>query len=130
MTVASVEHYQLVMSDYFETLGIPIVAGRGFGPQDALMAGTVAIVNEAMARPLWPGQNPVGQRLRPNLGASIGAAGSPWTTVIGVARNVTQEGITQDIGTELYLFARLNPRDGWTRAPPLTPLSSIIRANL
>lgn len=49
---------------YFETLGIPIRQGRAFTPQDRADAPLVAVVNETMARALWPGRDPVGQRFR------------------------------------------------------------------
>ncbi|MGH9935163.1 MAG: FtsX-like permease family protein, partial [Blastocatellia bacterium] len=92
-----VDHYQSVMSDYFETMGIPIVQGRGFQPADATPSGMVAIVNETLANKFWRGQNPIGQRLRPGWA-------KPWFTVIGVARDVKQAGLDQKTGTELYFF--------------------------
>ena len=55
------------MSDYFETMGIPIVQGRSFQPADAASPGMVAVVNETLVNTFWKGQNPIGQRLRPVL---------------------------------------------------------------
>ena len=74
-----VDYYQFVMSDYFETMGIAIVAGRGFEPADATSLERVAIVNETLATRLWKGRDPIGQRLRPNLAASMGTATTPGT---------------------------------------------------
>jgi putative ABC transport system permease protein len=54
---------------------------------------------------VWQGRNPVGQRLRPDLSAAIGAGANPWTTVIGVAKDVKQNGVDREAGTELYVFA-------------------------
>src|SRR5687768_16364561 len=71
--VEVIDYYQFVMGDYFETMGVPIVAGRGFEPTDAASEGKVVVVNEALAKKLWKGENPIGRRLRPNLGSSIGA---------------------------------------------------------
>ncbi len=48
---------------YFEALRIPVVAGRGILPTDRPGAPPVVVVNQAMARRYWPGQNPVGRRL-------------------------------------------------------------------
>ena len=93
------------MGDYFETMGIPIVAGRGFERTDIASQGKVVVVNETLANRIWKGQNPIGQRLRPNLSASIGASDNPWHTVIGVARDVKQGGVEQETGTELYVSA-------------------------
>jgi predicted permease len=103
----SVEYYQSVMSDYFETMGIPILQGRGFRPADGLAPGMVAVVNERLANTFWRGQNPIGQRLRPDWGDWV-----PWFTVIGVAKDVRQGGIDRDAGTEMYFFI-----DRMARAP-------------
>jgi predicted permease len=100
-----VDYYQFVMSDYFETMGIPIVAGRGFAPSDTASLGRVAIVNETLANRLWKGRDPIGRRLRPNLAASLGTADNPWHTVVGVAKDVKEGGVHRETGTELYLFA-------------------------
>jgi predicted permease len=53
-----------VTPSYFETLGMPVVAGRGFTAADREGAPPVAIINEAVAQALWPGRNPVGRRFR------------------------------------------------------------------
>jgi predicted permease len=95
----AVDYYQSVMSDYFETMGIPIVQGRSFQPSDADSTGMVAIVNERLANTFWKGRNPVGRRLKPDWGDWV-----PWFTVIGVAKDVKQDGVDRDTGTELYFF--------------------------
>jgi predicted permease len=95
----NVDYYQNVMSDYFETMGIPIVAGRSFQPSDAASSGMVAVVNETLVNTFWKGLNPIGQRLRPCCGDQI-----PWFTVIGVAKDVKQGGVDQRTGTEFYFF--------------------------
>jgi putative ABC transport system permease protein len=95
----NVDYYQAVMSDYFETMGIPIVQGRSFERADAASSGRVAIVNETLVNTFWKGKNPIGQRLRPCCGDQI-----PWFTVVGVAKDVKQGGIDQKTGTEFYQF--------------------------
>lgn len=52
-----------VSPGFFSTLGIPVVAGRDFAPQDREGAPRIAIVSESTARRFWPGENPLGQRL-------------------------------------------------------------------
>jgi predicted permease len=122
--VATVEYYQFVMSDYFTTMKIPIVAGRAFDTIDTTSGGRVVIVNETLANRLWKGRDPIGQRLRPNLGASIGTSSNPWHTVIGVARDVKEAGVDRDAGGELYLFVDqpgppIDDTERWvTTAPP------------
>jgi predicted permease len=69
-----------VDAGYFETLGTPIVRGRGFTEQDREGARRVAVVNETMARRYWPGGDATGHRIR------LGEAG-PSLDVVGVARD-------------------------------------------
>ena len=101
--VEIIDYYQFVMGDYFETMGVPIVAGRSFEPADAASPGRVVIVNETLANRIWKGRNPIGQRVRPNLSAAIGFGGNAWHTVIGVAKDVKQGGVEKETGTELYV---------------------------
>jgi predicted permease len=132
--VASVDYYQFVMSDYFSTMQIPVVAGRRFDARDTSSGNRAVIINETLANRLWKGRDPIGQRLRPNLGASLGASINPWHTVIGVARDVREAGVDRDAGAELYLFVDQPgpPVDGserWeTTAPPTMHI--VLRTNL
>ena len=87
------DYYQFVMSGYFETMGIPIVAGRGFDRTDMSSLDRVVIVNETLANRLWKGRDPIGKRVRPNLSASMGTSANPWHTVIGVAKDVKEAGV-------------------------------------
>jgi predicted permease len=104
----NVDFYQNVMTDYFETMGIPIVAGRSFQPSDAASSGLVAVVNETLVNTFWKGLNPIGQRLRPCCGDQV-----PWFTVVGVAKDVKQRGVDQKTGHEFYFFV-----DQTARVPP------------
>jgi putative ABC transport system permease protein len=67
--------------DYFRTAGIPLRAGRAFAPEDRAGATPVALVNEEMARRLWPGQSPLGRRFR--FGGPDAEA-PRWITTVGV----------------------------------------------
>src|SRR6266436_5915008 len=109
---AIIDYYQFVMGDYFGTMGIPIVAGRGFERTDTASQGKVVIVNETLAKRIWKGRNPIGHRLRPP-GGSFGASDDVWHTVIGVAKDVRQRGVERPAGTELYV-----PLDQHGVAPP------------
>jgi putative ABC transport system permease protein len=55
--------YLVATTDYFRTLQIPLVSGRAFTEQDTEQTPKVVIVNETMARQLWPGESPVGRRI-------------------------------------------------------------------
>jgi putative ABC transport system permease protein len=102
-----VNYDQSVMSGYFETMGIPIVEGRGFQQTDAASAGRVVVVNETFVKTFMSGQNPIGQRVR-----RLGWYDSAWWTVIGVARDVKQGGVDRETGTELYFLAEHAERTG------------------
>jgi predicted permease len=100
------------MSDYFETMGIPIVSGRGFERADAASAGRVVVVNETFVNTFLRGQNPIGRRMR-----RLGWYDDAWYTVIGVARDVKQGGVDQPTGTELYFFAEQSEESGPLAGP-------------
>ncbi|MFL6196430.1 MAG: ABC transporter permease, partial [Thermoanaerobaculia bacterium] len=92
------DYWQFVTRDYFKTLKIPIVDGRPFGPADAKGSPPVVLVNKAMAERFWPGQSPLGRRIK-----SFGDT-APWMTVIGVVADVKQGGLDHETGTEVYFL--------------------------
>ena len=96
----NVDYYQNVMTDYFETMGIPIVAGPGVLGRATPASGLVAIVNETLVNTFWKDQNPIGQRLRP----AAAIATCRGSRVVGVAKDVKQGGVDQKTGTELYFL--------------------------
>jgi predicted permease len=98
------DYLQFVMSDYFETMGIPIIEGRGFQPADTALSGLVAVVNETFVKTFWKDENPLGRRFRQNIDQA------PWFTVIGIAKDVKQGGLNQKTGTEVYGFIPQAPR--------------------
>ena len=87
---------QQVTPGYFETLGNRILRGRGFTAQDHGDAPPVAVINEAMAKKLWPGQDPVGHTLR------MFNDKSPWVTIVGVARDIRSSGVEKDVPPTMY----------------------------
>jgi putative ABC transport system permease protein len=89
--------YQRVMSGFFETMGIPILQGRGFQSADATPESRVVLVNETLVNTYWKGRNPIGQQMRP-------AGSGPWFTVIGVAKDVKQGGVDQPVAAEAYVL--------------------------
>jgi predicted permease len=70
----------IVDEQYFDTIGVPILKGRGFHATDSAGAPKVAVVNEVVAHRYWPGQDPIGRRLR------LDNAAGPWVEIVGVAR--------------------------------------------
>ena len=94
----NIDYYQFITDDYLATMDIDLIDGRRFGPADDGQAAIVALVNEKTAKLYWPGQNPLGKRLRP----AGGGGQIPWITVVGVVEDVKQGGIDQETGTEVY----------------------------
>jgi putative ABC transport system permease protein len=72
--------------DYFRTYGIPTIAGREFSNDELRENRNVAIINKRLADSYWPGEDPLGKRLKWGLETST----APWLTVVGVARDVVE----------------------------------------
>jgi putative ABC transport system permease protein len=90
---------------------IPLIAGRPFSEHDGQNGEGVAIVNEELAHVHWPGQNPLGKRLR--LKSEITDA--PWLSVVGVAANVLTRGPESPVHSEIFVPYNQLP---WVLAPP------------
>jgi predicted permease len=90
---------RIVGGRYFETMDIPLKSGRLFNDEDNTAAPRVVIVDEFMARELWPGADAVGKRIR--FGDLKSTA--PWQTVVGVVGRVKQYGLAQDGRIAVYL---------------------------
>ncbi len=96
--------YRVATPSYFATMGIPLHAGRLFDNRDAADP-EVAIINQTASRRIWPGEDPVGQRVK--LGPEPATA--PWITVIGVVGDVRHAGIDTPALPELYRPYAANP---------------------
>ena len=81
-------YFRAVSPDYFRAMGIPFIAGRDFTDADASNAPPVAIVNETLARQLWPGENPIGKQLKvPKTPLVVGVVGSIRHTSLSAPPN-------------------------------------------
>jgi putative ABC transport system permease protein len=104
---------RVVTPDYFRTMGIPLVRGRSFTAADRLGRPPVAILNEAAAALLWPGDEPVGHSLA--IGTRLGQGGErAGGTVVAVARNVRDFGARGPLRPTLYLAHAQFPMDFFT----------------
>jgi len=100
----------VISPGYFATLGIPLLRGRGFAENDQAQAEPVAIISEMAARRYWPGDDPLGRRVR-----RTGTGGdAQWITIVGVAADVKQSWFDKEIRPQLYLPAAQSPRPGMT----------------
>ena len=86
---------RIVTPGYFETMGIPVVAGRSFDWRDMEETARTAIVSEAFAEKYWPGQDVLGKRLRSFLDQG-------WFSIVGVVGGVRAEGLDEDPIEALY----------------------------
>ena len=103
-------YYTYVQPNYFETLGIPISLGSGFGPAD--QHGMSAVLSESAAQELWPGKNPVGQTLVIDAKNQFHTDGEliPQGTsfqVMGVVRDT--RGVLLDGSDSSKVYLRLPP---------------------
>jgi putative ABC transport system permease protein len=100
--------FQAVSADYFETMRVPLVAGRPIGERDNAEAPRVAVVSQRLAREWWPGgASPVGRRIR------IGDAGRarPWVTIVGVVGDVMFSVFDRAPHATLYVPYLQSPRE-------------------
>jgi len=98
-----------VASDYFSTLKMPLVRGHVWSADDDARARPVAVINETMARELWPNQDPIGKHVRDR---AFQARRAQWILnapgrdgsfeVIGVLRDVPNRGLSQPIAPAMY----------------------------
>ena len=72
------EDINVVGNTYFQTMGIPIVGGRGFGSQDTASSLPVAVINQALAKKRFPGSNPIGRRFKTDDEKPV------WIQIVGV----------------------------------------------
>ena len=100
--------YYTVSDDFFRAMNVPLVAGRTFGPEDAMDRPPVLVISRQLAERFWPGQDAVGKRIR--LGPHDPKA--PWFTVIGVVGDVANDAakLTPEIAT--YMSMRQAPWNG------------------
>jgi predicted permease len=89
---------RFVGGDYFRTMEIPIAAGRLFNEHDTRANPRVAIADQRMAEDLWPGQDPIGKRVRTGGRDST----TPWITIVGVAGRVKQYTLDTDSRIAMY----------------------------
>jgi putative ABC transport system permease protein len=106
--------FRVVSTGYFEALRIPVTAGRPFSPFDRETSEPVAVVSASLAAQLWPGDDPIGRRLRLD-------GVDRWVTVVGVARDVTMYNWWDGLDfSAVYVPAE--------QAPPAGDLSVVVRA--
>jgi putative ABC transport system permease protein len=124
--------YRVATPDYFAVMGVPLRAGRLFDDHDEANATVVLLINETAARRYFPGDNPIGKRVK--LGATPGTAA--WITIVGVVGDLRHAGLDAEIRPEIYRPFAMNPlgapilviRTAWDPAAMLNTLSATVRS--
>jgi predicted permease len=94
----------VVSPAYFQTMEIPLFAGRDFSDGDTVQSSQVMIVNQAFAAKFFPGEDPLGKKLKP--GTSNGPTKPPaWRTIVGVVGNIRTVATQRKIDPMYYLPA-------------------------
>jgi putative ABC transport system permease protein len=94
-----------VSADFFKAIGTPLLRGRVFSATDGPGAPAVAIINDAMARRVWPGSDPLGRRFK------LGPRDSdrPWYTVVGVVSDMRRQGPEREPIPQMFVSLAQNP---------------------
>lgn len=123
--------FRRASTGYFQTMGIPLLSGRLVTEQDLTNGSRFVLINEAMAKRFWPGEDPVGKRI-----STMVSSGQqiPWQTIVGVVGNVRHLGLDIEPRPEIYYHTNTSPPFGpvvviRTTSDP-TRLISIARAKV
>ena len=98
---------QKVTHGYFDAMRIPVLRGRTFTADDRVDAPLVAVINETMARKLWPGRDAIGGTVK-LLNETL-----PWVTVVGVVKDVRSSGFLTDPPPTMYFPQTQAGRSAW-----------------
>jgi putative ABC transport system permease protein len=93
--------YRAVSEDFFQTAGVPLLRGRLFSKREGDDMHPVVVINDAMAKQVWPGEDPIGKQITDD----------PKATVIGVVGDVKNRGMLQQPVPEMY--APYTVKDFW-----------------
>ena len=96
--------FSSVTPRYFQTMGTPLLKGRDITDQDTATSPGVVVINETFARRHFPGEDPLGKRLK------RGGPDQPWLTVVGIVRDVKHVSLNAEPRTEMYLSSQQFPR--------------------
>jgi putative ABC transport system permease protein len=110
-----------ITSHYFMTMGIPILAGRGFTEQDGVGALPVAIVNEEMARKYFPGESAIGHALKIEAPDSVVPLGPVERTIVGVVADSKYLSLSDPSRPHIYVPYSQTP------LPYLAPVARTVR---
>jgi len=121
------EQWRVITPGYFEAFQIPLVRGRFFTDRDRPGASPVVVINAAMAKKYWPGQDAIGQRI--TIGHGLGPEfEDPTREIVGIVGDVRENGLDSDPPPVMYV-PWYQMSDGLTRlGNSLVPASWIVRS--
>jgi putative ABC transport system permease protein len=116
--------WSVIQPDYFETIRVPMVAGRPFSERDSKDSTPVIIINQSMAKLMFPNTNPIGRRIRSWRDENV------YREIVGIVSDIRYFGLAGDIVTEVYVP---HAQDSWntllltvrTRGNPYDLMKSI-----
>jgi len=101
--------FRRATAGYFQTMGIPLLAGRLVTEQDVTNNTGAVVINEAMAKRFWPGEDPIGKRIST---ATSNGQQTQWQTIAGVVGSVRHLGLDVEPRPEIYYHTTTNPPFG------------------
>jgi predicted permease len=101
--------FRRASTGYFQTMGIPLLAGRLVTEQDVTNNTGAVVINEAMAKRFWSGEDPVGKRIST---ATSNGQQTQWQTIVGVVGSVRHLGLDVEPRPEIYYHTNTNPPFG------------------
>jgi putative ABC transport system permease protein len=104
---------QIISSNYLSTARVPLKAGRDFTPQDTRERTFVAIINETLARTMWPGENPIGKRFACCEAGPKGRMDPVWHEVVGIVADVHAQGLDRQAQPSFYIPLAQMPPSSW-----------------
>jgi putative ABC transport system permease protein len=104
---------QIISPSYLSTARVPLKAGRDFTAQDTRDRTLVTIVNETLARTMWPGENPIGKRFACCEAGPKSRMDPVWHEVVGVVADVRAWGLDRQVQPEFYIPLAQMPASAW-----------------
>ena len=104
---------QIISPDYFHAMGIPLIRGRFFVDEDVNLPPGPVIVNQTLARKVWPGTDPIGKRIRLRSDA-------PWLSVVGIVSDIKNHGLNAVTKPEMYFPYTDQPFGIWADLASMT----------
>jgi putative ABC transport system permease protein len=104
---------QIISPSYLSTARVPLKAGRDFTPQDTRERTFVAIVNETLARTMWPGENAIGKRFACCESGPKGRMDPVWHEIVGVVADVRAQGLDRQAQPAFYIPVAQMPPASW-----------------